>query len=178
MLYWKMQNKECFFSGIGVALLTCLVSIFLLFINKKLPPRNTYSTSQISNDNIVNILGCGALAIGSVTIQDNKVPPAIAKPELSIKQISFTECYGKKPEYTLQAYNGGGTLFSAKVKSDRSDKEHSFHQLSRGQSKNIKNILNGNSDALTIIIAGFGANGVEYKKTFFGARYVSEFEFS
>ncbi|BCB61895.1 hypothetical protein HaloA020_25960 [Halomonas sp. A020] len=175
---WINQNRDWFFSGIGVTLLTFSAYIFRFFIRRKQPQGNTQSTSQIANDNIVNIQGGGDLAIGSVTIQHNKVPPALAKPDFSIKQIGFAGVYGREPEYTLQIYNGGGTLFSAKVKSDRSTKEYSFFQISRGQSKSIKISLSGDSDALTVIIAGIDANGVEFKKAFFGTRYTSGYEFS
>ena len=175
---WVIQNKEWFLSGIGVTLLTFLVYIFMFLIRSKQPQGNTPSTSQIANDNIVNIQGGGDLAIGSVTIQNNKLPPALAKPDFSIKQIGFTGVYGRKPEYTLQIYNGGGALFSAKVKFDRSTKEYSFSQVSRGQSKSIKVSLSGDSESLTVIISGFDANGVEFKKAFFGTRYTSGYEFS
>lgn len=151
---------------------------FLFFIRRKQSQGNKHSTSQIANDNIVNIQGGGDLAIGPVTIQHNKVPPVLAKPDFSIKQIGFAGVYGKEPEYTLQIYNGGGTLFNAKVKSDRSTEEHSFSKISRGQSKSIKVSFSGNSDALTIIIIGFDANGVEFKKAFFGTRYTRGYEFS
>lgn len=175
---WINQNREWVFSGIGVTLLTFSVYILMFFIRRKQPQGNIQSTSQVSNDNIVNIQGGGDLAIGSVTIQQNKVPLALARPDFSIKQIGFAGVYGREPEYTLQIYNGGGALFSAKVKFDRSTKEHSFSQISRGQSKSIKVSLSGDSDALTVIIAGFDENGVEFKKVFWGTRYTSGYEFS
>lgn len=175
---WINQNRDWIFSGVGVSLVTLLAYIFIFFIRRKQPQGNAQSTSQVANDNIVNIQGGDDLTIGSVTIQHNKVPPALAKPDFSIKQIGFTGVYGKEPEYALQIYNGGGDLFSAKVKFDRSTREYSFSKISRGQSNSIKVSLSGDSGALTVTIAGFDANGVEFKKVFFGTMYTSGYEFS
>lgn len=105
------------------------------------------------------------------------VPPALAKPAFSIKQCGFTGVFGENSKYSFLITNSGGDCFSLQVSIEHYETQ-SFPKVARGQSKKIEVSLPPGTESLAIVLSGLDANGNTQKKTLFGTRYKSGFEFS
>lgn len=166
------ENKEWLFGGVGG---TAVVAIFNFFRNKN-KGEGELQKNQFASNNAVNVQAQGDVSIGSINSVDRKIPETLAKPEFSIKQVSFSSGGRDGPEYGFELYNGGGNCFNVEVSSDRFSKTFKFPKISRGCSVRIITEIPFGTDFLGVKIKGFNENGDNYSQFVSGPRERSGFK--
>jgi hypothetical protein len=178
MLDFISENKTWFFDGIGVALLTVIATFFINIFRRKTRQEQPSSSNQTSGDNVVSIQGTGGVSVGSVVVQGNQVPQALAKPDFSIKQVGYGRVGSEDPEYRFKLFNGGGNCFSVKVRFNEFMTEFPFPKIPRGHTVNISTSLPIGTDSLDVTVTGLDANGNKHTQVILGTRHIDGFKFS
>jgi len=175
----------------ALATIAGAVGTSVVFIIKRLRRRS--KTDKSTEDSLVNNEGTqivtreGAnLTINggvsnNVNLMGKKVPDALAKPSIDVRQIGFSNGgLPHKTSYTLKATNLGGNFFSLKVVF-LNKVLLSVPTLSRGRSVNLKLNLTDRPAYIELVFNGLNDNGEEVYISLNGTLVGptrSEYEFS
>ncbi|HIF9529260.1 TPA: hypothetical protein ACX6S4_001628 [Photobacterium damselae] len=175
----------------AIATIAGAVGTSVVFIIKKFRRRS--KTDKSTAESIINHEGTQIVTKEGANLTINggvnnninqmtkKVPDALAKPSINIRQIGFSNGgYPHKTNYTLQATNMGGNFFSLQV-FFLNKLIVSVSTLARGRSVNLTLNLNDRPEYIELVFKGLNENGEEVhmslKGTLVGSTR-SEYEFS